>query len=200
MKKLILFDLGGVVNEYSEELYYDYFYRLNGFTKKKVDMALGKSVNRIESGSISLSEFERQVAKKFGIRPNQVKWMEFFKKMARLDDCVIGLIKELKPRYKVAFLSNIDKWRYGYAMGHIYKKVLWLFDYRFASFKLGTVKPNPHIYREVLKRMGLKPSEVLFVDNMARNVRGARSVGIISVHFTGIKKLKVQLKRLGIKF
>jgi putative hydrolase of the HAD superfamily len=200
MKKFILFDLGGVVNEYSEELYYDYLYRLNGFTKKQVDMALGKSVNRIESGSISLTEFERQVAKRFSIRSDQVKWMEFFKRMARLDDDVIGFIKDLKPNYKIAFLSNIDKWRYKYAMGHIYKKVLWLFDYRFASFKLGMVKPDPRIYWKVLKAMDAKPSEVVFVDNIARNVRGARSVGITSVHFTGIKKLKVQLKRLGIKF
>ena len=200
MKRLILFDLGGVVNKYADEIYYNYFYRLNGFTKKQVDNKLGKTVDKFESGKLSLSEFEKQVASDFCILPEQVKWVAFFKKLARLDYGTVSIIKRLKPNYKIAFLSNVDRWRYNYAMAHTYNKTKKLFDYKFASFKLGLVKPNPLIYKKVLKATRTKPSEVVFIDNSIKNVKAARSMGITSIHFRNARKLRLQLKRFGVKF
>ena len=63
------------------------------------------------------------------------------------------------------------------------------FDVFAISEELGCVKPDPRIFRHALDGLGLTPAEaghVLMVgNNLARDVRGARALGIVSVwiHF-----------------
>ena len=64
-------------------------------------------------------------------------WEAFFKKNAKLNLSMIALVKDLRNGYRIAFLSNVDRWRYDYMMKHILNNVQYLFDYKFASFKLG---------------------------------------------------------------
>ena len=148
---------------------------------------------------MTLPKFQRTVGKAFGIPNGKIAWLSFFKKNASLDRHTVKIVKDLKRNYKIAFLSNIDRDRYNYMLKHILNKVLYLFDYKFASFGLGIVKPSPQVYKKVLKATHLKPSEVIFIDNNLDNVVGARSVGIKSLQFTDIKNLKLDLKKFGIK-
>jgi FMN phosphatase YigB (HAD superfamily) len=46
-------------------------------------------------------------------------------------------------------------------------------------------KPDREIYERLLAETGLRPSEVLFVDDRANNVRSAAALGIRSVEFEG---------------
>jgi FMN phosphatase YigB (HAD superfamily) len=48
--------------------------------------------------------------------------------------------------------------------------------------------------------MGAKPSEAIFIDDLKRNVIGARKVGIKSIQFIGYEDLVKHLKVLGIKW
>lgn len=47
----------------------------------------------------------------------------------------------------------------------------------------GYLKPSPRAYEEVLNALGLPASACVFVDDQARNVKGARQVGFQAVHF-----------------
>jgi HAD superfamily hydrolase (TIGR01509 family) len=60
-------------------------------------------------------------------------------------------------------------------------------------------KPDPRIYRYVLKKMDIKPSEAIFVDNLKRNTNGAEKVGIKSIQFINYRKLVKDLKKLKIR-
>ena len=53
-----------------------------------------------------------------------------------------------------------------------------LFDDAFYSYELGVAKPDPAFFSAVLDRLGLRPGEVLFVDDNAANVESARAVGL----------------------
>lgn len=46
------------------------------------------------------------------------------------------------------------------------------------SFELGAAKPEPAFFERALDAIGASAAEVLFVDDLARNVEGARAVGL----------------------
>ncbi len=47
----------------------------------------------------------------------------------------------------------------------------------------GVLKPDPRAYRACLEALGLAADDCVFVDDQARNVEGARAVGLPVVHF-----------------
>ncbi|WP_165795243.1 HAD family hydrolase [Deinococcus koreensis] len=50
-------------------------------------------------------------------------------------------------------------------------------DGHFASCAVGHRKPSPDYYAEVTRRLGLEPEQIVFWDDNAENVRGAREAG-----------------------
>ena len=58
------------------------------------------------------------------------------------------------------------------------------------------VKPDPAIYHRLLQRNGLEAASSLFIDDSAKNVKGAEAVGMKAVHFTSPDALRDELTRL----
>ena len=54
------------------------------------------------------------------------------------------------------------------------------------SGEVGLRKPDPEIYRLAAERIGLPPEQIVFVDDLAANVRGAAAVGMVGVHHTDL--------------
>jgi HAD superfamily hydrolase (TIGR01509 family) len=46
------------------------------------------------------------------------------------------------------------------------------------------VKPESAIYEHCLAGMGLRPEEILFLDDRIENIRGAERLGVRGVQFT----------------
>ena len=101
------------------------------------------------------------------------------KEILKLIPGTIQIVKELKKRYKVYALSNVDRSSVEYEEKEfsIYK----IFDGVVLSCDVGMVKPEPEIYKFVLKKFNLKPEECIFIDNRKDNVEGAEKVGIKSI-------------------
>jgi len=76
---------------------------------------------------------------------------------------------------KVAILSNRILPLVWLAKLH---KGLLDFDAVVWARRIGAPKPDPKCYREVIKKLGLKPAECLFVDNRAANIDAAESLGM----------------------
>jgi putative hydrolase of the HAD superfamily len=57
-----------------------------------------------------------------------------------------------------------------------------LFDVLVLGSVLGVRKPSPEVFRRTAARLGLTPGECVVVDDLAVNVRGARSAGAVVVH------------------
>ncbi len=59
------------------------------------------------------------------------------------------------------------------------------------------IKPNAEIYRRLCDKFSLKPEECFFVDDVPRNIEGAKAVGFGGYVFDGdVAKLKAELDRL----
>lgn len=58
------------------------------------------------------------------------------------------------------------------------------------------VKPDPEIYRFLLKKYGLKAEECIFVDDLQENVQGANSVGIHGIQFTSYEEADRKMRQI----
>ena len=110
----------------------------------------------------------------------------------------LGLIRALRPPYKVSVLSNADG-----SLVERMKDGMNIFDWFddvISSADVGLAKPDPAIYRLAAERLGLTVEECLFIDDMERNIVAAREVGMTAVHFRVHEgdKLAEQLAEHGI--
>ncbi|RMG43514.1 MAG: haloacid dehalogenase [Acidobacteria bacterium] len=64
------------------------------------------------------------------------------------------------------------------------------------SYEVGARKPDPEYFLRVARRIGVRPSAILFVDDRERNVRGAASLGIPSLRFDSATQLRRDLRPL----
>lgn len=147
------------------------------------DAALFKRIveasHRLEHGHIDVPTFDREVAKLTGLTPQQVgaaaeAWL------LGVYDGAVELIDWLNtlPGISSACLSNTTTrhWKMMTTPGPVYAGLDRL-KHHFVSYNIGHMKPAPEIYRHVERAMGLKPHEIIFFDDSAANVEGARACG-----------------------
>ncbi len=191
--KVILFDLGGVVVDVNNDHYIDYISRVSGRSWHKAKETVYRYTRLMEKDGIGMRDFNRGVAMSLGMNRKDVKWLEFYKKHVGIIDNTVALIRKLKGKYRIACLSNIDHVKYRYT-----RKILdfSIFNRRFTSCNMRMAKPERRIFRTVVKKLNVKPEEILFIDNDIRNVREARKVGICSIHYIGFRRLVKKLNGL----
>ena len=200
MIKCILFDLGGVIIDYADDrYYYPYLAKISGVPMRKVmDMIENRMEVPLDKDTILQKDFNEAVADRLGIRPSQVMWYEIYEKRGKPDRGTLGVVRRLRKNYSVSYLSNVDRSRYSWSV-KLLRPYLKLFDHRLASCEIRLRKPSAAVYKYALKRMRLKSSEVVFVDNLLINVRGARRAGIKSILFTSSKDLERKLRKMGVR-
>jgi putative hydrolase of the HAD superfamily len=66
------------------------------------------------------------------------------------------------------------------------------------SAEVGVMKPSPIIYRKLIDSHMLKPQESVFIDDLEKNIQGARDVGLQGIHFTDAAQCRLELRRLGL--
>ncbi len=188
--KAVIFDIGGVITKFPDNEYTMYLANISGKTPKLVSDTIEANIPTFEKGNMHVKDFENAVSRKLGIRPKDVQWYHYYSKFVTIDQDVTDLIAQLHKEYVTAYITNIDASKYA-----LFKKMLGkeLFDYRFASCDLHLRKPDHRIYRAVLGRMRLKPTESVFIDNQIENVLGAREVGMYSILYKSRRQLDIEL-------
>lgn len=96
-------------------------------------------------------------------------------------------LKELRKTYRVAVLSNTNalhiKWVHHY-LEQKYQITEFEedhFDRVYYSHLIQARKPDEKVYRFVLDDLEVSPKEVLFIDDVAENIRSADEIGIQTV-------------------
>lgn len=130
------------------------------------------------------------------------KWnisIEKFKSIMRkvLDKKMPGTIDVLRKvkqtnKYTLVLLSdNVKEW-----VEYVEKtnKDLDIFDYKFFSYELGTIKEDNITFVKVLDKIKAKPEETLFIDDLMTNIKSAESIGITGIQFLSAEKLENSLK------
>jgi HAD superfamily hydrolase (TIGR01509 family) len=114
---------------------------------------------------------------------------------------MIALCRTLATQADTAVFTNNGDW-VGEHIGFIAPELPALFGAAIVcSGQMRLSKPDPAAFRACLARLGgYAPAQVLFVDDNAGNVAGARAAGLDAIEFTHIHSLRHALRARGFAF
>lgn len=95
----------------------------------------------------------------------------------------VRLLERLAHRVPMYLFSNTNLAHYEH-FSRKYTKALAPFRKRFVSHELGARKPEPEAFTRIAAEIGVPAQRILFLDDLAENVEGARRVGMPGVVVT----------------
>ncbi|WP_394551305.1 HAD family hydrolase [Agromyces sp. MMS24-JH15] len=150
----------------------------------------------LDQGTWSIAEYWAAVGRDAGreFSPAEVHelWAIDHRMWLSVDAATLAVVQALVDGgTRVALLSNAGRDFSGFLRHGSFAP---LFERVFVSGELDMVKPNADIYEHVIGELGIRHDELLFVDNKAENVDGARAVGGDGHVFTTPSELEAWLR------
>lgn len=110
-----------------------------------------------------------------------------------VDRDMIALIERYKQTYTIALLSNFTS-----QLNELLKKfgIDHLFDVVANSSEIKIAKPSPQAFWYTLEQMNLEADQVVFIDDLPLNVKGAEEVGIQGILYENFEQTKQELDKL----
>jgi 2-haloacid dehalogenase len=196
----IIFDLGGVLIDWNPR----YVYRQIFDNEEKIDWFFENICthewNEHQDAGRSLQEATEELVAKFPEYENEVRayygrWEEMLGGPVNETVEILHLLKQLN-KYNLYALTNWSAETFPVALER-YDFLKW-FDGIVMSGEEKTRKPFPEIYQTLLNRFNVNASEVVFIDDSLRNIKGAEDVGIDGIHFQSPQQLSQELKQRGL--
>ncbi len=183
MIKAIIFDFYGVIRS-------DEYWRLIKQDKNMVS-EFSKLADEVNLGDVSWYRFVQQLAKK---TTKTVQEIISALESESINLPLVEYIAKLHKNYKTALLSNA-----AYEFFEPQARQIGfteLFDYTAVSSKLGMIKPDPRIYEHVLDKLGVGPSEAVYIDDISRFCDGASAVGMKAIWYKDFEQMKKELEQI----
>jgi epoxide hydrolase-like predicted phosphatase len=188
--KAVVVDVGGVLVQTLD-------YSRRHFWEEKLHLApgqLGKEIYKVEPadlatiGKVKDEDIWLDIKKRFELsEANLVQIKLDFSAGDRLNTGFYTFMQKVHKQYTTALLSNA--WlgaRESYTEKYHLDKIV---DQMIISAEEGMRKPHKNIFLLTLLRLDLKPDEVLFIDDAADNIAGAKKVGIHTVQFIDTRQV-----------
>lgn len=151
-----------------------------------------------ESGRIGTDEFLRRIRTAVGMELADDLLTEAYCDIFWPNADVCSLIARLKGRHRLLVGSNTTamhatKFRAQFAdtLGH--------FDGLVLSYEIGARKPKPAFYQQCRELAQCAAHECVFIDDLHRNVEGARACGLQGIVYRGFDELVAELTELGVQ-
>ena len=198
MIKFIYFDMGGVL------LSYDFNKTANAITaktgldgEKVIDDLYVNYMgqwNDFELGTVSPEDFFALFHLPMSFDDLKKAYNEIF----TLKKDTFRLVKTLKAKgMRLGVLSNTSQPHWEYVQT-TFPELFSQFDVLLGSHELHLAKPDRQIYLAAAQAAGVKPSEILFFDDLSINILGAKAAGFDAVQFFDAAQAEEELKARGI--
>jgi glucose-1-phosphatase len=110
---------------------------------------------------------------------------------------IAPLLKRAAARLPLYAFSNTNRPHVEH-FSKAYADVLGHFREMFLSSTIGLRKPDAAAFDHVVKAIGVPAERIVFFDDLADNIEGARARGLVAVHVTSPDDVANALKALGI--
>lgn len=180
MIKAIIFDCFGV-------LYRDNISMLYDEVPNNQRQALQDIIHATDYGFLSRGEYYARIAEIAGKTPEEIRAVD--DRQHTRDERMIAYSQEFRPAYKVALLSNIDS----ETIRRLFPNFEQLFDAFVVSGDVGMTKPSVELFEFTAAKLGLPPEGCLMIDDLPKNVEGAKLAGMKAVLFTSQRQLEEDL-------
>jgi len=198
--KTIVFDLGGVLLDWNPMyVYRDYFEseeQRNFFFEKictsdwNEEQDAGRSI--VEATQLLIAqnpEWEKPIRDFYG------RWTEMLQGPIH---GTVEIFKQLKEsgNYRIYALTNWQADLFNIALVR-YNFLHW-FDGRVVSGEEKTRKPFLPIYKTLVERFSIVPSDAVYIDDNIRNLHPAKELGFSTIHFQSPEQFRKELEKLGV--
>ena len=157
-----------------------------------------ENYHRHEKGEIGDAEFFAGLRASLGIELSDGQFLEGWNAIfAGETPGIAPLLARAARCLPLYAFSNTNK-AHAEHFSAAYAPVLDHFHEIFLSSAIGLRKPDAASYDHVVKAIGVPASRIVFFDDLAENIEGARSRGLITVHVTSPADVADALAALGI--
>jgi epoxide hydrolase-like predicted phosphatase len=197
--RAVLFDLGGVVLDSPLDVFAAYEREL-GLPVHTLNQAIigaghAGAWARLERGELTMREFFGAFDAELAAGQVRISAEALMAKIAdntQLRPAMLTAIRTIRSAgLKVGALTN------NWASDDQFHKMDVLrpeFDVFIESAKVGLRKPDPQIYELACRAFGVKPAEVVFLDDIGGNLKAARALGMTTLKVTDYRET---LRELG---
>ena len=194
MIKNVVLDIGNVLVSFYPDIYISQFITKKGEIDYYYNMCFRSAEWKCgDLGTKTRGEIIDAICEKYPDDAENVRTiMENCDDMLRVSKKNTEVVKKLKAAgVGVYYLSNTNDHAFEF-MTSTYE-VFSLMDGGIASYLDGVIKPSADIFELFLSRYGKKAEECVFVDDMPKNVEGARAVGFNGIILKNIDDLEDEL-------
>jgi epoxide hydrolase-like predicted phosphatase len=184
--KALIFDCFGVLTTDTWRAFLDTL-------PPSVDKQAARDLNHAyDAGMITQDEFLKQVHEVTGQYPRRLEDLSDGEIVKNLP--LLNFIRQQKKRYKIGMISNISSnW---IRESFLNSEEQSLFDDMIFSYEVGMTKPDSRIFELACQRLDVKPSEVVFTDDIDFYVESAKKIGMQGIVYHDFEQFLGEIKQL----
>lgn len=187
MIKAIIFDCFGVLVQGSLENFIDLY-----FSHDESLVERAHEINQqCSKGFVTYEEQISAYAKMAGISIEETE--KLMNHNPRNEKLLTHIKSELKPHYKIGFLSNAGaNW-----MDELFtEEDQALFDSVVLSFEHNMAKPDRELYEIACRELDITPEEAVFIDDVDAYCKGAEHVGMQAIVYKNFAQFSDNLRTI----
>lgn len=199
--KTVIFDLGGVLVDWNPDYVFKTIFDTQEEMKWFYENICTPDWNEEQDAGRDLQEATELLVKNFpdhekNIRAYYGRWEEMLKGPIHE---TVEIFQELKEDagYQLLALTNWSHQTFPIALARF--DFLHWFDGKVVSGEEKTRKPFLDIYETIIERFNVDPSTAVYIDDNARNLVPAKSLGMQTIHFQNGAQLRQDLKALNVR-
>jgi putative hydrolase of the HAD superfamily len=177
--RCVILDIGGVLELTPETGWVGRWERRLGLPTGAVHERLGEVWEAGSVGAVSEPEVRDQVADRLRLDAVDVEafmadlWAEY---LGTPNNELIAYVRGLRSRCRLGILSNSfvgarEREVAAYHFDELVEQIVY-------SHEIGVCKPDPRAFEVTCARLGVRPEDCLFVDDIGVNVEAAQAVGM----------------------
>jgi putative hydrolase of the HAD superfamily len=197
----VVFDMDGVLCRYRIEHRLALLASWSGQPPEAIHAAIWASgfEDEAERGVLSADEYVRGFGERMHYPLSAVQWVEARRVAMDPDQAVLALTRLLRRACPVDMFTN-NPWLLQRHIAEVFPAVPELFGPRAVfSAELGRSKPDPEAFRRLAARLECAPDEILYFDDDASYVTGAKEAGLSAYRVGGAAGVRAGLAVHGLQ-
>ncbi|MDP2818723.1 MAG: HAD family phosphatase [Polaromonas sp.] len=182
--KALLFDLGGVLIDIDFNRAFEHWQTFSALSLEGIRAAFrfDDAYGKHERGEIDATEYFAHLVKKLQLRddPEGIAqgWNAIFTGEITETLALVQAVRTHLPCYAFSNSNAVHQ----AAWSRMYPAVVQAFDRIFVSSDIGLRKPERRAFEHIADAIKVPAPAMLFFDDLAENVAGARAAGLQAVH------------------
>ena len=194
----VVFDMDGVLCHYRIERRLALLASWSGRTPESIYAAIWRSgfEDEAERGLVSADDYLKGFGERIGYPLSAEQWVEARRVAIEPDTAVLTLARQLGATRPVGVFTNNGLLLKRH-ITEVFPAVPAIFGSRAVfSAEVGRSKPDPEAFRRLAIRLAVAPSEILYLDDDATYVAGAREAGLAADQVRGASSVHAAVRRV----